>query len=448
MRIQLLCDHKWRDLPNLTAIKLELERLGHRVLVSTTKDAVALMQWFRPDCVVFNHLFGETYGRLSRALRDAGIAVVMLPTEGAMRPEYVSIAAGEFADFGACELFLPWSENAARQLRDRWQLFESASPVIGCTRFDFYSPQFASAITSRDDFCRQYGLDPRRPIVTWATQYGYAHLVDATAAREKLVREAVDVGLIACNERIGVKFEEIPRMHAEGRDAAAGAFFAAAKALPQAQFVVRPHPVEDRDYYRRKMRELSLDNVAFAPSDYIWNVLNASDVHLHRQCTTAVEAWMWDKPTIELGMDAFPQWQWSDREAGSDIVQDEVQLVQTIRDYLDRRKVDEAVRRYRRDYIHTWFGPDDGERCATAARVISAFLAERGERRRYFTSLGSVRTRPREALTAGLRYALTKKPNERLIGPTPQSTGPEDKLITRQDVTRYARLLTVTPGRA
>lgn len=447
MRIQLLCDHKWRDLPNLTAIKLELERFGHRVLISTTKDAVPLMQWFRPDCVVFNHLFGETYRKLSQALREAGIAVVMLPTEGAMRPEYVSIAAGEFADFSACELFLPWSETAARQLRERWQLSASAAPAIGCTRFDFYCPQFASAITSRDAFCRQYGLDPRRPIVTWATQYGYAHLVNATAAREKLVREALDVGLITCNKRIGVNFAEIARMHAEGREAAAGAVFAAARALPQVQFVVRPHPVEDRDYYRGKMRELNLDNVAFAPSDYIWNVLNASDVHLHRQCTTAVEAWMWDKPTIELGMDAFPQWQWPDREAGSDMVQDERELVRTIAGYFEGRRVEEPVRRYRRDYIHTWFGLADGERCATAARTISAFLAARGPRRRYVTSLGAVRARPREAVTAALRYALTKKPNERLIGPTLPSAGPEDKLITRQDVARYARLLTVTPGR-
>jgi hypothetical protein len=449
MRIQLLCDHKWRDLPNLTAIKLELERLGHRVLVSTTKDAVPLMQWFRPDCVVFNHLFGQHYRQLSHALRDAGVAVVMLPTEGAMRPEYVDIAAGEFADFSACELFLPWSQNAAQMLRDRWQLDAARSPVIGCTRLDFYCPQFASAITRRDDFCRQYGLDPARPIVTWATQYGYAHLVDAPESRIKLAREAADVGLNVCNERIGLDFDDIPRLHAAGRDAAAQAFFAAAKALPRAQFVLRPHPVEDRNYYRARMRELRLDNVVFCPSDYIWNVLNASDVHLHRQCTTAIEAWMWGKPTIELGMDSDPHWQWADREHGSDMVRDTDALVAAIESYLSGRKVDDAVARYRRAYIKTWFGPADGTRCAAAAEAISAFLAQRGTKRSYLGSLGAVRARPRETVTAGLRYLLAKKPNERLIGRTPPSSGPEDKLITRRDVANYERLVApVTPAHA
>ena len=145
MRIHLLCDHKWRDLPNLTVIKLELEALGHRVLLSTTKDAVPMMQAFRPDCVVFNHLFGRFYAELSANLRDAGVCVVMLPTEGAMRPEFVGIAAGEFADFSACQLFLNWSEPAARLLRQRWRADESAAPVVGCTRFDFYHPRFAGS---------------------------------------------------------------------------------------------------------------------------------------------------------------------------------------------------------------------------------------------------------------------------------------------------------------
>jgi surface carbohydrate biosynthesis protein len=448
MRIQLLCDHKWRDLPNLTAIKLKLEQLGHAVLVSTTKDAVPLANLFRPDCVVFNHLFGETYRKLSRALNEAGVAVVLLPTEGAMRPEYESIAAGEFADFSACDLFLPWSERAARLLRERWTLPEDAAPVTGCTRFDFYSPVFASTITSRDDFCRQYGLDQTRPIVTWATQYGYAHLVESAAAREKLRREAADVGLNECNARIGLDFDDLPRIHAQGREEAARAFFSAAKALPKLQFVLRPHPIEDRNFYRVKMRDLNLDNVVFCPSDYIWNVLNASDVHLHRQCTTAVEAWMWDKPSIEMGMDDFPQRRWSDHEAGSDTIRDTESLIQTIQSYLDGRKVDDKVKCYRREYISANYGPMDGQRCAAAAQSISAFLERRGRRRRYRDSMGEVAVAPRDALTAGLRYLLAKKPNESLIRVSQPSTGPEDKLITREDVARYGKLVAPAVVRA
>jgi hypothetical protein len=443
VRIHLLCDHKWRDLPNLTAIKIHLERLGHRVFLSTTKDAMPLLQWFRPDCVVINHLFGAKYRELARRLREVGVAVVLLPTEGAMRPEYLTIAAGEFTDFSACELFLNWSENAARLLRDRWQVGEAGAPAIGCTRFDLYSPNFGAAIKSRDAFCRQYGLDPKRAVVTWATQYGYAHLTAPSVEREKFLREAVDVGVAACCERIGLDVAEMPRLHAEGREATSEAFFVAAGKMPQVQFVIRPHPVEAREYYRRKIQERGLDNVVFCPNDYIWNVLNASDVHLHRQCTTAVEAWMWGKPTIEMGMDDVPQWRWSEREAGSDVVRDASTLMGTIRDYLNGRTVEAAAHRYRCDYIKTWFGAGagDGRRCANAAATISRFLERRGRQRRYFSSLGAVRAKPRDSVGAALRYMLGKRPNERLFGKTRLSAGPEDKLITRRDVAAYERVL-------
>jgi hypothetical protein len=442
MRIQLLCDHKWRDLPNLTVIKLLLERAGHRVLMSTTKDAEPLMQSFRPDCVVFNHLFGGTYRDLSRNLRDAGVAVVMLPTEGAMRPEFTTIAAGEFADFSACDLFLNWSAPAADLLRERWDADEDMAPIVGCTRFDFYHPDFKRAITPREEFCRRYGLDPDRRIVTWATQYGYAHIVDLPDKHAQFVRDAADIGLTECCTRIGLDVADVPRLHAEGREATSAAFFKLAQRMPDVQFIIRPHPVEDRNYYRRKMQDHGLNNVGFCPSDYIWNILNVSDVHLHRQCTTAVEAWMWNKPTVEMAMDDVPQWRWDDREAGSDIVADADALVDVVASHLGGRAVEADRLAYRRRYLEKWFGPFDGKRCMTAASRIDSFLAQRGRRRRYFSPLKNVRATPRTAAAALARYALSRTPNERLLGPSQVFGGPEDKLITRRDVASYTSLVT------
>ena len=259
--------------------------------------------------------------------------------------------------------------------------------------------------------------------------------------RAKFLRETADVGVSACSERIGVPVEDIPRLHAEGRDATSEAFFTLAGRMPDIQFVIRPHPVEDRDYYRGKMRQRALDNVRFCPSDYIWNVLNATDVHLHRQCTTAVEAWMWNKPTIEMGMDFVPQWTWADREAGSDTIVDAGGLIEAVRGYLQGRGVEPERQQYRADYIQTWFGPTDGRRCTVAARTLHEFLAARGRRRSYGSSLGKVRANLRFTVGAVARYALGRLPNEPLLRSAPASQGPEDKLITRHDVGAYARLV-------
>lgn len=443
MRIHLLCDHKWRDLPNLTALQIRLQCLGHNVLLSTTKDARAMIAAFRPDCVVLNHLFSAAHRNLAKNLRAAGIAVVVLPTEGAMRPEFTTLGEGEFTDFSLADLFLAWSEPAAAGIRARWGFDESRVPVAGCNRFDFYDPRFAGAVDSRETFCARYGLDPARPIVTWATQYGYAHLAadpDSPRYRQWL-KEIADVGVFACYERIGLDPREVPGLFAQGRDAAADAFFILARAVPDAQFLIKPHPVEDLDYYRHRIAAADLHNVRFCQSEYIWNVLKASDIELHRQCTTAVEDWMWGKPTIEMGMDFVPQWAWKEREDGSDVARDAEELIALVRGYLDGGTVDAARQAYRRDYIHRWFGPADGRRCAVTGEMIDAFLKERGRKRGYLRPIKGLNASPKDALGAVLRYRLNRLPNQPLLrrAVAAKDAVGFDKLIARPDVLAYRR---------
>jgi len=442
MRIQLLCDHKWRDLPNLCAIKLALDRLGHTVLISATKGAQAHTAAFKPDVVVFNHLHSETYRTFSRILKENGRTVVVLPTEGAMRPEYEPIGAGEFSDYSHVDLFLTWSNKSSDEVRRRWGSSGTEVRGIGCTRFDFHHPRFYEAVPTREVFCTKWGLDPSRPVVTWATAYGYAHL-NGNAPQSRLAqfeREAIEIGMKECLRRIGIDLIELPKIFSEGRDVASEALFETAEALPDVQFVIKPHPVEDLSYYRRRIADTGLHNVSFCPQDYIWSILRASDVHLHRQCTTAVEAWMWGKPTIEMGMDKHPALAWPEREAGSDIAEDAKSLVELVR-YRLATPVDSKLHAYRTNYIHTWFGAADGHRCEAAAQAIHQFALERQmtPSRQPICGLGISKS---QAVKAVLRRWLNRTASEPLIGRHRSKTvGAEDKLIRRRDIVEYERML-------
>lgn len=443
MRIHLLCDQKWRDLPNLSAIKLALEDMGHRVLLSTSRDQAAMMRAFRPDCVVFNHLFAPANQALATTLRANGVAVVILPTEGAARPELRPIAAGEFAKEWTMDLHLAWSEPAALAIRKQWQLDDTVVPVLGCTRFDFYSPSFKPTITPRAEFCRNLGLDPSRPVVTWATAYGYADVQDDPVAHAKFLRETADNGLAACYQRIGVDPSRVPGFHADGRRKSAAAFVTLAKARPEIQFIIRPHPAETREFYRLLMAEHALANVRFCPQDYIWNVLNATDLHLHRQCTTAVEAWMWDKPTVEMAMDNAPELSWPEHEAGSESAESADALIAIVDQHLQGRSKPAFDRQtYRRDYIGKWYGPADGARCKSAARAIDSLLAVRGRRRSAWSSLRGIPATRSQVAKSVARYLLGLRPNESLLRRVPATQfDPMDKQITRRDVRRYTKLI-------
>ncbi|NJO53469.1 MAG: hypothetical protein HC829_00300 [Bacteroidales bacterium] len=442
MRIHLLCDQKWRDLPNLAALKLLLEQLGHRVLLSTTKDQHQMIRAFRPDCVVFNHLFAPANQQLARDLRASGVAVVVLPTEGAVRPELMGIADGEFAKDWSMDLFLAWSAPAADGVRRRWGLDEGAVPVVGCTRFDFYTDRFRCAITPREVFCQHHRLDPARPIVTWATAFGFAGLQHDSVRYARFLAECEANGLATCYRRIGVDPRRVPELFEQGRTRTCAAFVRLAKARPDVQFIIRPHPVDDRGFYRAVIENNGLTNVRFCPKDYIWNVLNASHVHLHRHCTTAVEAWMWDKPTIEMAVDNVREWQWPDREVGSAIVHDASELVDRVDSFLSGRSVEPEIRDYRRGYIETWFGPQDGRRCVAAANAIDGLMSKIGRRRRFITGIASTPTATRSIATAVLRHVLGKRPNEPLLRWTSVTKlDPMDKLATRGEVMVYQRLI-------
>ena len=442
MRIQLLCDQKWRDLPNVTAIKVALEAQGHRVLVSTIKDFVSILSVFRPDCVVFNHVLSTFGQNIARSLRASQVAVAVLPTEGAMRPERLTIAEGEFVEDWPVDLYLAWSEPAAAAVRKRWNLDQSVVPAIGCTRLDFYAPRFRCAITPREEFLGQHDLDPARKVVTWASAYGFAEVENDLHEHAKFLRETREKGISECYRRAGIDPAEIPRMQAQGRQACAKAFVELAAARPDVQFILHPHPNENRQFYLSFIAMRNLKNIRFCPQDYIWNMLNISDIHLHRHCTTAIEAWMWDKPTVEMAMDPMRKLEWTEREAASDVARNVEELIAIVDRYLEGGNVTELMRAYRREYIHKWFGPADGERCRSAAQAIDALLQRLGRRRTALTPLNGISVAPRQVAASILRYGLAMKPNQPLRWP--KSAGaidPRDKQITRKDVRAYSRLI-------
>jgi hypothetical protein len=213
-----------------------------------------------------------------------------------------------------------------------------------------------------------------------------------------------------------------------------------AAARPDWQFVVRPHPAERREFYVEALAQTTLRNIRFAPQDYIWNILNASDLHLHRQCTTAVEAWMWNKPTVELAMSH--ELAWDERERGSDVAQTTDALLEIAAQRVPASDSDAETADYRRAYIHRWFGAADGERCRHAAQSIDALLRGRGRVRTYFRGFQGTKATARMVAGSTLRYAAGLTPGQRILasGGTKRDTS-MDKEITRLDVSRYSRKL-------
>ena len=207
MIIQLLCDHKWRDLPNLVVLKIRLNSLGHKVYISSTKDSEAMISIFKPDCVVINNLFSRRNRRLAQLLKKLNVIIILLPTEGAVRPEFKKIMDGDFANYDLIDLILPWSEISAKGIRKRWRFSKERVKVAGYNRLDFYNKKMINIVEKKDIFCSRHDLNPNKPIVTWATQYGYAFLIHKEKYSqhfEQWLRESKETGQSSCWKEIGI----------------------------------------------------------------------------------------------------------------------------------------------------------------------------------------------------------------------------------------------------
>ena len=175
-KLLLLCDHKWRDLPNLVVLKYYLNLLGHHVIICSTKDTKAMIYYYRPNCVVFNHLLSSENIKMATILKKKNIKIVVLPTEGAVRPEFREMHAGEFSNYNLVDLFLTWSKKSADAIKKRWNFKDNRVKFVGYNRLDFYHQNFKKIIDSRKEFCEKYKLDFKKPIVTWSSPNMVMHI--------------------------------------------------------------------------------------------------------------------------------------------------------------------------------------------------------------------------------------------------------------------------------
>ena len=264
---------------------MELEKISkHTVQVCDIHLFSQVANLFKPHLVVINHLHDKNRNRIVDEIRRRGGLCAVLPTEG--RPNTLGQLewAGKAFDTSLCDLYLSWSDEFSKYL-------STAVPysVTGCPRFSFYSTK-----SNRDEIASFYGLDPNKPIITVASSFPQAKFDGF--AQDFLKQDWDNLGVSKIPGR------EDPAKVSHDDKVALDRFMSWIAACihehPEYQFVIKPHPAEDalpwQEFCSQHKATLML-------TDYIWNLLAISNLHLARVgCLTAVEAWMLDVPSVQL----------------------------------------------------------------------------------------------------------------------------------------------------
>ena len=297
--ILIITDHKWRDLPGNTFLKIFLEQqYGHTVMLVRLNEERLFVPTFRPDMVIYNNLYTPDVNQYAQYLHSKGVKVVILPTEGiTFSDEQTLLFSHKYAGIDFIDSYIAWNDLIADAISQYDVLPVEKVVRLGSCRFDFYSKAMESCRNDREYFYQRYAIPKENKNILVTTNFANAEFWpdysflqnDLERQRAKGIKTFSDAGKLAkyefdYREKI---FESLKVLCRDVRGI---------------NIIIKYHPSEKVSVYHDLMTELKElnPNVYMVEGEYIWDVLNISDVIIQRCSTVAMEAWLMDKHTVEL----------------------------------------------------------------------------------------------------------------------------------------------------
>ncbi len=381
--ILLVADHKWRDLPGMTLLKMVLEdRYGLPAVVTSYAGVSACLRLFHPRAVALTTLIGPREQALARAARHIGAAVIVIPTEGI--PGSRESMAGIFRNaptWEMCDLYLPWGPVMAQFAVDEGYLPKDKVRLTGTGRFDFYQPPLSQCLMSRSLLEQHFGLRSRAPVVTWATTFVLA----SYAENEKRLRYTErDLAARGLSQIEGfANLAAIAKKEQEAKALVLDSMRTCCESLPEAEFLIKPHPYEEFALYESLVadcRRAGIQNCHLAADVYIWDILKHATAHVHSGSTTGMEAWLMGVSTINFQPGGYARFKCA---VGGALVEQEILddtqtltegVLQRLRHYVNGGIAEPEVIRRRGQFLDRWFHVFDGHAAERQAAAIADLL--------------------------------------------------------------------------
>lgn len=356
--ILISIDHKWRDLAGYVYAKILLEKLGYCVVFIRNGFEEYYADVLNPRAIVMVHLYDRSKSKLIRRLKQRNIIIILMPTEGIPTLEGTrKLAAGYFSDLSGVDLHFLWNDEMRKLMQEGKVVEPEKLCVIGVPRFDFYMPPLKKSLLKREELANQYGFRGDFPIITWATNFTIASFCEKNMDFLKEDWKKLQIEKLANPEDAARKDYVSRELHFK-------TVTNLVREVKNINLLCKLHPSEDHTYYYKKLRNANDDlrnRIRIINQEYIWDVLNATDILLKRSCTTGVEAWLLGKPTIELKLNPKDQYYSKEHAAGSNEVKDYGELKNWVEFYLNGGEIPPILLKERKKFIDKWCYRIDGQ---------------------------------------------------------------------------------------
>jgi surface carbohydrate biosynthesis protein len=374
----ILVDHRNRDLMVAVLIAHHLEARGIRCHLEPLESYRGALAAFAPDLILFNHINSSHLVRYSQRLAQLNVLTAVLLNEGIIYDEEaIRYNSGKYHKGSHIDFFFCWNEKHRQALQETGLGGgHTRLEVCGVPRFDFYFAPWSRVFDIRP---RLPGERARLLLCTNLAFARFHGLADADVqrffapfqSRISLFRDyrtIVDIQ-VRSRERL---FEFLQKL------AGSDAF----------DIVLRPHPREEPRYYARFIESLppaSRSRIRLDSTSYITELILACDVELSCEtCTTALEAWIARKPTVELVFERHPLF-FHQETARHAVLCDRVEdIVETVQAQL-RDPAQPALAEGRRQHLATWCASPAGNSAEHIAETLAAAIHAKPPVKREFT---------------------------------------------------------------
>lgn len=372
-RILISIDHKWRDLPGHVLLGELLKEKGFKVSYCRNGLEKYYLLYERYDVVVINHILEPSRQALVTEHSLNGTSFIILPTEGIPTLEdFTDYALGVHLDYSAIRCYAFWNGFYHNRFEFNTTLKKQNIYIAGVPRFDFYKHQ---NLQKHMNF--NFSAIGSSKKILWATNFTQAQF-HAPDKFELMEADARRLGYKDTLESMQGSLQEVAKQDFVAREKSLEIMVKYIQKHNDALLVIKPHPSEDSKYYENyfKIKNISSKRVKIIKNKYIWDLLMWCDVEVSRSCTTAIEAWHLNKPTIDLNPD--PSWYHSARHAsGSYQCHNYEELVTAMDRGLEQNWQEPSELRAARDaFINKYCDGRDGNRTRALAEKISCLPSE------------------------------------------------------------------------
>lgn len=290
MRVALIVDNPYRDLPGLVLLAAQLCRQGATCFLVPMYH-INELPMLVPDVAVLNYLRVNNE-EAARRMLEAGVRVCVLDTEGGVLPDmerYTKTLARDPELFRKVSSFFSWGPKLAEYLRREGVYRDEQLMVTGAPRFDFYVPPLRCAALRASTYVEAYPP----PLVLVNGNFPFSNPRFQTPEEEVQMM----VTRFGFDREVMLEWQDRSRRSMHGLTALTNSL---ARQFPQASFVYRPHPFENAEAYGTLLERR--ENLHFAKVGTVDGWILRSTAVVQRSCSTAIEAGMAGVPAL------MPSW--------------------------------------------------------------------------------------------------------------------------------------------